>query len=95
MMESSRTTLAVLLLLILCLLIPTPLSAGGPTDQIRDAVEKAIAIIKDPELKTEQKREERINRLRDVIYPRFDFAEMSKRALGFQWRRLTPSERKE
>jgi phospholipid transport system substrate-binding protein len=95
MMESSRTTRAVLLLLILCLLIPAPLSAGAPTDQIRDAVEKAIAIIQDPELKTEQKREERINRLRNAIYPRFDFAEMSKRALGFHWRRLTPSQRKE
>ena len=94
-MESSRTTRAVLLSLILCLLIPAPLSAKTPTDQIRDAVEKAIAIIKDPELKTEQKREERINRLRKVIYPRFDFAEMSKRALCFHWRRLTPSERKE
>lgn len=95
MRESSRTARAVLLLLVLCLLIPAPLSAASPTDQIRDAVEKAIAIIKDPELKTEQKREERINRLRDVIYPRFDFAEMSKRVLGFHWRRLTPSERKE
>ncbi len=95
MMESSRTTRAGLWLLILCLLIPAPLSAGGPTDQIRDAVEKAIAIIKDPELKTEQKRDERLNRLRKVIYPRFDFAEMSKRVLGFHWRRLTPSERKE
>ncbi|MFB3122259.1 MAG: phospholipid-binding protein MlaC [Candidatus Binatia bacterium] len=95
MMESSRTTSAVLLLLILCLLIPAPLSAGGPTDQIRDAVEKAIAIIQDPELKTKRKREERLNRLRKAIYPRFDFAEMAKRALGFQWRRLTSSERKE
>ena len=95
MMESSRTTSAALLLLILCLLIPAPLSAGGPMDQIREAVEKPIAIIQDPELKTEQKREERINRLRNAIYPRFDFAEMAKRALGFQWRRLTSSQRKE
>jgi MlaC protein len=33
--------------------------------------------------------------LASVIYPRFDFAEMSRRSLGPSWRQITPSEQQE
>ena len=90
-----RTTPAVLSLLFFYLLIPAPLIAETPTDQIQAAVEKALAVLRDPELKTVEKKGERRSRLRKILYPRFDFAEMAKRSLGAHWRRRTPSERKE
>ncbi|MFQ5541859.1 MAG: phospholipid-binding protein MlaC [Candidatus Binatia bacterium] len=58
-------------------------------------MDKVIAVLKDPDLKSKEKREERISQLRKIVYARFDFAEMAKRSLGSHWRRRTPSERKE
>ena len=33
--------------------------------------------------------------MRELIHPRFDFAEMGKRSLARYWRKRTPAERKE
>jgi phospholipid transport system substrate-binding protein len=72
-----------------------PVNAGTPTDQIRGTVEKVLAILKDPALKSEAAKGERRNRLRKIIYSRFDFTEMAKRSLGSYWRRRTPEEQRE
>lgn len=90
-----KTTPAITSLLLFCLLIPAPLIAGAPTNQIQATVDKVIAVLKDPTLKSKEKREERISQLRKIIYARFDFAEMARRSLGSHWRRRTPTERKE
>lgn len=73
----------------------SPLSAGEPTDQIRQAADKGIRILADPSLKSEEKRKERIDRLREIANTLFDFTEMAKRSLGPHWHRLTPAEQKE
>lgn len=39
--------------------------------------------------------QERRNRLRQILFARFDFTEMAKRALGSNWRRRTPQEQEE
>lgn len=72
------------------LLIALPLRAGAPSDQTRATIEKVLAIIKDPSVKSE-----RLDRLRQVINPSFDFAEMAKRSLGTHWQRRTPAEQQE
>ncbi|MBI4522728.1 MAG: ABC transporter substrate-binding protein [Deltaproteobacteria bacterium] len=69
--------------------------AGVPTEQVRTTVDKVVAILQNPELKSESKREERRNQLRQAIYPRFDFTEMAKRALGSHWGRRTTEEQRE
>lgn len=58
-------------------------------------MDKVVAILKDPQLQSEERQEERWKQLRQAIYQRFDFTEMAKRSLGRQWRRLTPAERDE
>jgi len=58
-------------------------------------VDRVLAIVNDPSLKSEARREERRAQLRQVIYPRFDFAEMAKRSLGPHWQRRTPEEQRE
>jgi phospholipid transport system substrate-binding protein len=77
------------------LLIAFPLSAGAPTDQVQATVEKVLAILQDPRLKSEAKRKERRDQLRQAIYARFDFTEMAKRSLGSHWRQRSPKERRE
>ena len=72
------------------LLVALPLSAGAPSDQTRATIEKVLATLKDPSVKSE-----RLDRIRQVINPSFDFAEMAKRSLGTHWQGRTPAEQQE
>ena len=94
-MQRHKTTAAALFLLSLYILIPYPSIAGVPTDQIRATVDKVLGILENPRLKSDARKKERRDQLRQVIYARFDFAEMAKRSLGSHWRRRTPEEQEE
>ena len=89
-MRSIAFTLA--LALMGCLLFPAGLQAGLPTDQTRATIDQVLEILNNPKLKSQSAKEERRSRLRQVIYPRFDFVEMSRRALGATWPRISPDE---
>lgn len=78
-----------------CLLFPAGLHAGLPTDQTRATIDQVLEILNNPKLKSQSAKEERRSRLRQVIYPRFDFVEMGRRALGPTWQRVTPGEQQE
>jgi phospholipid transport system substrate-binding protein len=69
--------------------------AGEPLELVRTAVDKALQILKDPKLQSEDKKKERVDRLRETLNPIFDYGEMAKRALGPHWRRRTPAEQEE
>ena len=69
--------------------------AGVPTDQIKATVDKAVAVLKDPRLRPAAKVKERRDQLKQILFARFDFTEMAKRALGSNWRRRTPQEQEE
>lgn len=86
-----------LMLLALCLALPSVQNAwaGPPTDQLRDGVERVVAVLKDPTLRGETKAGERnaaVNRVADEI---FDFGETAKQALGQHWAKRTPAEHEE
>ena len=76
----------------LSLLVPAA-RAAAPSEQIQGAIEKVVATLKDPALKSNRK--ERLERLRQVIYPKFDFAEMAKRSLGSHWQKRSADEQRE
>jgi phospholipid transport system substrate-binding protein len=88
-------TLSTVGLSILLLVQPVWVAAGVPGDQVRQTTDKLVAIIKDPQLKGESKKNERRDKLKELIYQRFDFTEMAKRSLGSEWRRRSPEEQKE
>ena len=79
----------------LCLGFSRFTQAGEPLNLVRTAVDKAIQILKDPKLQSQDKKRERIDRLREALNPIFDYEEMAKRALGTHWRRRTPVEQEE
>jgi phospholipid transport system substrate-binding protein len=85
----------VLVLLVACFGFARPAYAGEPLDLVRTAADKAIQIVKDPKLQSEDKKKERVERLREAVNPIFDYEEMAKRALGSHWRRRTPAEQEE
>jgi len=70
-------------------------TAGVPTEQIRSTVDRAILVLKDPRLKPAAKTKERRDQLKQILFARFDFTEMAKRALGANWRSRTPKEQAE
>jgi phospholipid transport system substrate-binding protein len=85
----------VLVAAFISLLAAFPVTAGAPADQIQQTISKVLAILKDPALKGDANRNERFDRLREVIEPQFDFAEMAKRSLGPHWQRRTAEEQRE
>ncbi len=67
----------------------------GATAQVKVTIEKVLGILRDPALKAPDKEEARRKKLKEAIYPRFDFTEMAKRSLGIHWGKRTPQEREE
>jgi phospholipid transport system substrate-binding protein len=69
--------------------------AGEPFDLVRSAVARALALLRDPTLNSAEKKQERIERLKEVINPLFDYDEMARRTLATHWARRTPAEQEE
>jgi phospholipid transport system substrate-binding protein len=67
----------------------------SPSDVVRATITEVIRILEDPKLKDPAKLMPRRRMLEDVIAARFDYAEMSKRALAANWTPLTNEQRAE
>jgi ABC-type transporter MlaC component len=80
-----------LVFLISYLLFSSPSRAESPTEQVRATVDKVLTLVRNPAAQKKNLRAQ----LAEVIYPRFDFAEMAKRSLGPHWARRTPEEQRE
>jgi phospholipid transport system substrate-binding protein len=91
----NRLNFKIVVLTLLAFFVSSHARAGVPTEQIKGTVDRAVLVLKDPSLKPPAKLQERRERLRKVLFARFDFTEMAKRALGSDWRRRTPQEQEE
>lgn len=69
--------------------------AGGPTEQLKTAIDRVLQILEDPALKVDGKVTERRGAVRKVADGIFDFAETAKRSLARHWHGRTERERKE
>jgi phospholipid transport system substrate-binding protein len=70
-------------------------NAGEPTDAIRGAVNQGVEILKNAKLDNQTQRSQVIDRLRQIVYPIFDFREMAMRSLGATWRQINSQQRDE
>ena len=78
----------------ICLLgSATPLYASAMT-YLEKAVQKAVDILRDPALSVPEKRLERREKLRKVLYAEFDFVAMSRGAVGRPWRKFSKEQKK-
>ncbi|MFZ5996096.1 MAG: MlaC/ttg2D family ABC transporter substrate-binding protein [Nitrospirota bacterium] len=80
---------------VLTLLLAAGASAGEPTDQVRQSVDKVLNILRNKELKRPERTQERRAAIRKIVDERFDFEDMAKRSLALHWRKRTPEEKKE
>ena len=67
----------------------------SPTEVVRATLTEVFRILEDPKLKDPAKLMPRRRMLEQVIGERFDYAEMSKRALAANWTPLTNDQRAE
>ncbi|MBI3356513.1 MAG: ABC transporter substrate-binding protein [Nitrospirae bacterium] len=72
-----------------------PAYAGAPTDSMKATIDEVLRIIREKELKQPGKTDERRQQLEKVVGARFDYQEMSRRALGAHWNTLSDQEKQE
>lgn len=72
-----------------------PAVAGGATEVMKSTIDEVLKIIQDKELKQSPRAEERRQRLEQVVGDRFDYQEMSRRALGAPWNTLSDKDKQE
>jgi phospholipid transport system substrate-binding protein len=75
--------------------IAIPVLAGVPEERIKQTTDRILSIVMDPALKNASKAEERKKLIRSAVDERFDWTEMTRRALATHWARRTPEEKKE
>lgn len=69
--------------------------AGPPTEAMKATIDEVLRIVRDKELKQPARAEERRQQLERVVAARFDYQEMSRRALGAPWNSLSDQEKQE
>ena len=69
--------------------------AGAATDAMKGSIDELLRVVQDKDLKQPGKTPERRKLLEQTVSERFDFEEMSLRALGAPWKQLSDQEKKE
>ena len=69
--------------------------AGEPQEKVRETVDAVLAVLQDKSLQSPENTEKRREKMRQAVFQRFGFEEMSQRALGPHWQKRTPAEKKE
>jgi phospholipid transport system substrate-binding protein len=84
----------------LLLMVPHAMPLGAdeekaetPTETVRATLTEVFHILEDPTLKDPAQQARRRHMLEETIARRFDYREMSKRALASHWSRLTDDQR--
>ncbi len=81
--------------MIFCIGMAVPGHAGPPTESMKTTIDEVLRIVREKELKQPEKAEERRHLLEKVVAARFDYTEMSRRALGAPWNQLTDQQKQE
>ncbi len=83
------TQMLILCFFMLVMTVPPVFAASGPKAQVEETVEAVIALLKDKSLEREIRRE----KIRKLIYDRFDFQLMSQRTLSTNWRKASADQK--
>lgn len=84
-----------LFLVMLFVVMPVPSDAGAPTTAMKATIDEVLRIVRDKELKQPAKADARRHMLESVVAARFDYTEMSRRALGAPWNQLEDQQKQE
>lgn len=94
--RNGGTLWSTVFMMIICIgMVASPGYAGPPTDSMKTTIDEVLRIVREKELKQPEKSEERRHLLEKVVAARFDYTEMSRRALGAPWNQLTDQQKQE
>jgi phospholipid transport system substrate-binding protein len=68
-----------------------PALGGEATEQLKETVDKVLAVLNNPDLKQRERRK----LIREAADNRFDWSAMARSAMGVYWRDRTPEQKKE
>jgi len=83
------------LCLLAFLMFPLPLFASAPLTTVEGHVNSVLKILRDPALKGEAAKKTKKGKIRTISEKMFDFAELSKRTLGPNWKNFNTEQQKE
>jgi phospholipid transport system substrate-binding protein len=81
-------TCALIMLTVLCVGYPPSSLAEQPMDRIKSAIERVSEVLQDVSAKSGANKAEAVQKIREIILPSFDFAEMARRSMGDRWKNL-------
>ncbi len=90
-----RSIRGVCFIFMVSLLFQLQANAAAPMDAVQMQINMVLDVLRDPELKAESAKERRKERVWSIIERGFDFAELSKRILSRNWKKLNPDQQKE
>jgi phospholipid transport system substrate-binding protein len=70
-------------------------AAPSPLETIRSTTNQALTVLGVPSDRNSDQRQQQIEKMWEVILPRFDTEEIARRSLGVHWQKLTEDQRKE
>jgi phospholipid transport system substrate-binding protein len=70
-------------------------AADSPLNMIRSTTNQALAVLADSSAQGKEQRQQQIEKMWEIVLPRFDTDEIAKRSLGVHWQTLTEDQRKE
>jgi len=68
-----------------------PAWADDPMSVVRTTVDQSLSVLRDNQTPLAQRQD----KLRQIVSATFDFTEMAKSALGYQWKQITPDQQQE
>lgn len=81
-------------LLVLSVCVCGAAADNSPMAELKGPVEKGIALLKDPQYRESDKKEEQREEIWRLVKQVFDFEQISMRALAREWRNFKPDQRK-
>jgi phospholipid transport system substrate-binding protein len=86
-----QASVAIVALGFVCATASFARAANDPMTVVKTVVNQALTVLKDQQTPLAQRQE----KLRDLVDDNFDFTAMSRSALGYHWRKISPEQRKE
>jgi ABC-type transporter MlaC component len=80
-------------LALLAVLCPPGEVLAGEVELVKDSVDRALGVLRDPALRDSAQRTERHRRLREISDEIFDWSAMARRSLGVHWRKIDERQR--
>jgi len=70
-------------------------AAESPQDTLHSTIARLVMVLRDPALQGDSHRQERVEKVREILRAQFAFPEMAQQALGPRWRERTEAEQQE